>query len=87
MRKNACGPYWMPVVLREYLSSRFNASCIIHDLDYDGKLLSRLECDKRFLEHMKRQVKGKVFPTILAYCFYAAVRIGGKLSYGKKYKN
>lgn len=87
MRKEACGSYWMSKRLRRFLSSRYNASCIIHDLDYESEKYSQKEADERFLKHMLKQVKGKVFPTILAYCFYAAVRIGGKLSYGKKYKN
>lgn len=86
MRKNACGPYWMPKSMREFLSERFNASCVIHDLDYGTKRYSQYEADRRFLNHMKRQVKGKVIPTMMAYIFYVAVRIGGKLSYGKKGK-
>lgn len=83
-RKDYCGPFWIPSWMRKFLSNRFNASCYIHDKDYISCKMTRLQADNRFLEHMLRQVKGKIFPTILAYCFYVMVRIGGWISYNKK---
>jgi len=49
VRKDFCGPYWMPAKIRRLFSSKFNASCKIHDLDYASKKFSRKQSDKRFL--------------------------------------
>ena len=80
-RKDYCGPYWMPSKLRRAVSSKFNASCKIHDLDYDSKKYSRKQADNRFLKHMKKQAKSNILLKIVAYFFYISVRIGGAISW------
>lgn len=82
MKKDFCGPFWMHKSLRRLLSSHFNASCKIHDLDYKTKRYNRKEADKRFLEHMKRQSKGPLSYSV-ALLYYSLVRIGGKISWRK----
>jgi len=83
-RKDYCGPYWMPSFLRKAVSSKFNASCKIHDMDYASRQYSRSEADKRFREHSLRQAGSHKGWRILARIFYLLVRIGGRISYGKK---
>lgn len=80
-RKDYCGPSYMPKCLRRLLSSKFNASCKIHDLDYASKKFKQKEADKRFLAHMLRQAGSSKCCKILAYVYYYAVRIGGAISY------
>lgn len=82
-RKDYCGPYWMPSVLRRAVSSKFNASCKIHDMDYESKKFSREEADKRFRKHTLKQAGKSRFWRIIARIFYGLVRIGGKISYNK----
>jgi len=77
-----CGAWWTPKWIRRIISARFNASCKVHDLDYNTTRFSREESDTRFLLHMVRQSKGSIFWEIIATVFYLSVRILGKLSYG-----
>ena len=79
-----CGAWWTPKWARRILSLKFNASCKVHDLDYDTTKYSREEADTRFLLHMIRQSKKSLFFEVLATIFYLFVRILGKLSYGSK---
>lgn len=80
-RKDYCGPYWLPSFIRRIMSIKFNASCKIHDLDYFSKKYSRLEADKRFLNHTKRQAKNNIIFISIAYLYYFMVRIGGRISW------
>lgn len=84
MAKDHCGPYWMPSFLRRAVSSKFNASCKIHDMDYESKKYSRSEADKRFRDHALRQAGNSAFWKTVARVFYGLVRVGGRISYGKK---
>lgn len=78
-----CGAWWMPEWLQKILSYRFNASCKIHDLDYealdeDGKhIFSKLEADARFLSHMIRQASGSFFWEHVAWVYYRTARLFG----------
>lgn len=83
-RKDYCGPYWMPSFLRRAISSKFNASCKIHDMDYMSKKYSRSEADLRFRDHVLRQAGNSRFWRVIGRIFYGMVRIGGRFSYGKK---
>ena len=87
MRKDYCGPFWMPKFLRKLVSNKFNASCKIHDLDYVSDKFTQKESDDRFLAHMLKQAKGSVFWVLMAACFYTAVRLGGWISYKKAQKD
>ena len=78
-----CGPFWAPSRLRRVLSGKFNASCKIHDLDYESKKFSRKVADKRFLDHMLRQSEKSIVWRIVAYFYYISVRIGGRISWKK----
>lgn len=55
MRKDYCGPSYFPKFIRRFLSNKFNASCKIHDKDYDYSGLTRKESDKRFLKNCLKQ--------------------------------
>ena len=80
-RKDYCGPWYMPRFMRRFLSTRFNASCRLHDLDYHKKVMTRKEADDRFLAHMLRQADGKLVGIVSAYVYYAMVRMGGWFSW------
>ena len=82
-RKDYCGPYWVPSLLRRLVSNKFNASCKIHDMDYESQKYSRYESDVRFKQHSLRQAKSSKFWRAVAILFYIMVRIGGRISYGK----
>jgi hypothetical protein len=92
MSSAACGPNWMPASMRRKLFGWFfEASCIKHDDGYreGGDSKRRKECDKKFLAAMLRDTKrssvvAKVPKTIVAYGFYAAVRLGGIFSFNYK---
>lgn len=88
-KKTYCGAYWMPKWLVDFLSSRFNASCKIHDLDYESGKYGQKESDKRFLDHMCKQTKKNNIKCgrIMAYIFYASVRIAGRISWNKAKKD
>jgi len=80
-RKDYCGPNWMPSCIRRIFSNKFNASCKIHDMDYESKEYSRDEADARFQDHMNRQAKHSLKWRFIAFCYYFIVRLGGKLSW------
>ena len=84
MRKDYCGPEYFPKFLRKFLSNKFNASCKIHDIDYNRSGLSRKEADKRFLKNMKKQSKSNEMYKVFAYLYYWGVRLGGIFSYKEK---
>jgi len=77
-----CGAWWTPKWVRRIISTRFNASCKVHDMDYLTTRFTREESDTRFLLHMIRQSKSSFFWEILATIFYIFVRLLGRLSYG-----
>lgn len=79
-----CGPWWLPRWIRRVLSVRFNASCKIHDLDYEASRFDREEADTRFLLHMIRQSRHSLGWEIMATVFYLAVRVVGKTSWGRR---
>jgi hypothetical protein len=84
MKKYYCGYDSSPTWIRKLLSIKFNASCRIHDLDYEqNSPFSQEEADQRFFQNMVKQSKGNLFWLFLACIFYKAVLIGGK----KTYKN
>lgn len=80
--KYYCGAWWTPKWIRKIISTKFNASCKVHDLDYKTTKFTREEADTRFLLHMIRQAKGSIFWEVIATFFYLFVRMLGKLSYG-----
>ena len=81
MRKDYCGPFWMPTFMRKWLSKYFNASCKIHDLDYESKKYNRTQSDIRFLVHMLKQANGAKSLEAIAIAYYVFVRIGGRISW------
>jgi len=85
--KYYCGATWVPRWLRKILSSKFNASCRVHDLDYETIRFDREEADTRFLMHMIRQAKNSLFWEIIATIYYLFCRTLGKLSWGKQEKH
>lgn len=85
--KYYCGATWTPKWIRRILSIRFNASCKIHDLDYESTRFDREEADTRFLLHMIRQSKGNIFWEIIATIYYIFVRMLGKLTWGSHDKH
>lgn len=85
--KYYCGATWTPKWIRYILSVRFNASCKVHDLDYETTRFDREEADTRFLLHMIRQSKNAVRWEIVATSYYIFVRILGKLSWGSQDKH
>ena len=78
------GATWVPRWLRKIFSTRFNASCKVHDMDYTTTKFTREEADTRFLMHMIRQSKGSIFFECLATFYYIFVRILGKLTWGSR---
>ena len=85
--KYYCGATWTPKWIRRILSIRFNASCKIHDLDYESTRFDREEADTRFLLHMIRQSKGNIFWEMIATIYYIFVRMLGKLTWGSHDKH
>jgi hypothetical protein len=88
MYTDACGPTWLPTVIRRPLFGWFfEASCRKHDEGYGvgGDAARRKVCDKKFLQAMlkdsKRSTLTRVPKAVVAYAFYAAVRVGGSLSF------
>lgn len=81
-QKYHCGYKESPEWLRKLMSYKFNASCLIHDLDYrPNTKFSQLQADLRFLEHTLRQAKDSKFWVVMAYVFFFVVRIMGKKAY------
>lgn len=79
-----CGAWWTPKLIRKMLSVKFNASCKIHDLDYETDKYDRAEADTRFLMHMIRQSKHSLYWEVIATSYYLFVRCLGKLSWKTK---
>lgn len=79
-----CGPWWSPKFINCWLSKPFNASCKVHDLDYESDKYSQLEADDRFKKNLTRQAKGSIIKRMLVPVYYWAVRLGGRASYGKR---
>jgi len=71
----------MPEWARKLASTKFNASCKIHDLDYDSKKFSRLQADTRFLAHMLRQAEDSLLWELVAVWYFVIVRTLGRLSW------
>lgn len=87
-RKDYCGPNWMPSWIRRFFSSKFNASCRLHDWDYSPPhKYTRKEADKRFYEHMKRQSGKNPLWRLTALFYYISVRVFGKSQYGEGKKD
>lgn len=82
-RKDYCGPYWLPAFMRRFLSSKFNASCKIHDMDYESDKYTQQDADVRFIRNMIKQCKGRYLWEVVAVIFFLAVRAGGKISWKK----
>lgn len=81
MKEYYCGPSWAPQWIRRIASSKFNASCRVHDLDYTTHRFTRTEADRRFLQHMLRQARGNLVWETLAVIYYLLVRVFGALSW------
>jgi hypothetical protein len=79
---NGCGPDWMPIWSKELLFNWFHeASCNKHDIGYEegGDEARRIECDKKFLEAMRRdsfKQRGpfRLLYLVQAYSYYGLVR-------------
>jgi hypothetical protein len=77
-KKYYCGAWWMPEWLQRILSYKFNASCRVHDMDYEAKSkFSKLEADARFMCHMLRQAAGSFFWEHIAWVYYRTARLLG----------
>jgi len=83
-RKDYCGPYWLHPKIRRLLSIKFNASCKIHDEDYENAIFTQKQADRRFISHTLRQSKGNILWILVGVLMYIGVRLGGWISYGKK---
>gem|GEM_PF-7067849 len=53
-------------------------------MDYESMKYGQKQADKRFRAHALRQAGNHIGWRIVARLFYIMVRVGGKLSYGKK---
>lgn len=82
---NGCGPGWMPRWLTWcFFGWFFEASCDKHDAGYKhgGDEVRRFECDWKFLQAMRRDVKRRKryqrpIAIIVAYVYFGLVRILG----------
>ena len=82
---NGCGPTWLPIWIKELLFNWFfEASCNKHDDGYEkgGDEIRRFECDWKFLQAMRRDIKRikwywRPLATIIAYTFFILVRAFG----------
>jgi len=84
-KKYYCGAWWFPEWLSRIASTKFNASCKIHDLDYGAPgEFSKDEADQRFLEHMRRQAKDSLVWRNVAYIYYWLARWFGGPSWEKE---
>ena len=85
-QKYHCGYKNSPKWLRRIASYKFNASCLLHDMNYrDNTRFSQLQADIKFLEHTLRQAEGSKFWTLMAYTYFFIVRILGKKAYKGKH--
>ena len=79
-----CGYEDSPEWARKLLSKKFNASCRIHDFDYEPNTpYTQAKADVRFRNHMLRQAGKNPFWIFVAYTYYLAVIWGGKKAYKK----
>ena len=81
--KYYCGPQWLPEWMRKIASTKFNASCKIHDLDYASQKFTRYESDMRFLTNMMKQANDSLFWEIMAMIYFVLARIAGRMSWKK----
>lgn len=82
-----CGYEDSPEWIRKFMSSKFNASCKIHDLDYNSdSQYYREKADVRFRDHMLRQAGKNLFWITVAYLYYLAVIWGGNRAFRGKIK-
>ncbi len=92
---NGVGPRWAPAPVRALLTRLATAffdeaSWDHHDWGYYWGCPARAECDRRFLAAMLRDASraGPVWrmtlANALAWLFWAAVRLGGWASYGRR---
>lgn len=77
MPERPCGPW--EDGLNVAVPQDFAPACRIHDEDYTSnpRALTRAEADRRFLGHMLALAGASWIRRLMAYAFYAAVRIGG----------
>lgn len=77
-RKYYCGPGWAPQWVLRIFSGRFNGCCRVHDLDYASGRFTRKQSDDRFLENMLQRAGIVRWRRVLAYMYYALVRLFGR---------
>jgi hypothetical protein len=80
-QKYYCGPRWLPGFAKRILSYKFNASCKVHDSNYESHCFTRIETDIRFLKNMMDQSDGSLFWEMIAMIYFLIVRICGRLSW------
>ena len=71
----------MPKILRRIASIKFNASCRIHDMDYNTHKYNRLEADIRFFNNMIKQANGSWFWEVMAAVYFVLTRTAGRISW------
>lgn len=89
---NGLGAWWFPAPIRNWLTRNSlaffsEAAWEQHDIGYARKSPSRIECDRKFLQAMLRDTSHHDKPAtaaLLALTFWACVRVGGGLSYGRR---
>ena len=97
MVANGLGPWWFPAFIRNFLtrlSRRFfnEAAWEKHDVGYGRGVVSRAECDRKFLQAMLRDASQttttlRVFACVgLAFFYWFMVRLFGWGSYNYKGK-
>lgn len=72
-----CGPW--EGSLNAAVPQDFAPACVVHDEDYTSnpRALTRAEADRRFLGHMLELAEGKPLLVVMAWTFFAAVRLFG----------
>lgn len=75
--KRPCGPW--EGTFNHLVPQDFAPACRVHDEDYTSnpRALTRAEADRRFLARMLELADGKPLAVLMAWAFYAAVRVGG----------
>jgi len=91
MSECACGPDWMPRKFTHWYlgvpkgeKCFFHAACVEHDIDYEHGILSREDCDFKFLiSTLKLAVENKAShkQVFRATGFFRKVRWFGWVSY------
>jgi len=90
-KPNGLGAWWFPAPIRNWLTRKSlaffdEAAWVKHDVGYAASNPSREMCDKKFLQAMLRdaiQHEETAKTATLALMFWACVRVGGGLSYGR----